>query len=105
MRAGSRRWEISIESEAAVRDGDGYLVKTWSEFVAVWGERLDKQGREYLDARQEQAEAATIIRIPHIDGITTAMRFVLDGRTYDITSTSEIGRRKGLEIVGVCRER
>lgn len=43
-------------------------------------------------------EAVLTFRLRYLDGITTADRLQYAGSDYDITGTTEIGRRRGLLI-------
>ncbi len=90
------------------RNASGESVKSWdppASFFEVWAQKEDLVGRELFVAQQIAAKTNTRFRIRYVDGVTPreTLRIVCDGRDYDITAVSEIGRREGLEILAWAR--
>lgn len=94
---------VVIQSSAETTGDGGGLEQTWSTVATVWAGKEDSKGREFFAANQEIAERATRFRIRYRSGVTEKMRVSLDGRTYDIESIEEIGRREGLWLYCVAR--
>ena len=103
MRSGMLRHRVTIEQKVPTRDTFGGEVETWTLVATVWASVEPLQGREYLAARQLQAELTTRIRIRRRTGILPQMRVVWGSHTYDIQAViePESGRR---ELQLMCTE-
>jgi len=103
MRAGRLRHRVTIQQKVPTRDTFGGELVTWSPVATVWASVEPLQGREYLAARQLQAELTTRIRIRCRTGILPQMRVVWGSHTYDIQAViePESGRR---ELQLMCTE-
>lgn len=97
--AGPLDRRITIESRTIVQSSTGAPTETWATFATVWASKRDLKGREYFEARQDQAEVTTEFKIRHLSGLQREMRIQLDGDTYDIQHIAEIGRREGQMIL------
>lgn len=76
---------------------------TWSDYLTVWAQAKPISGAETFAASQFQAKADIqfLIRWSNASQtITTLDRVAFDGRTFDIVSVDEVGRREGLQILG-----
>lgn len=105
MRAGDLRHRVVIQNYSVAQDDYGAPVKTWSNEFTVWGAVEPLSGREYLDAREMQAEVTTRIRVRYRGDVTysTDKRATWDGHTYDIESVIEVeGRRREIHLM--CKE-
>lgn len=81
-------------------------VVTWSPIATVWAEKKDISDRERLQARETTAEITTRFRIRWsqvVRYVDPEHRIEYDGRTYEIFSVKEVGRRDGLEITAMAR--
>lgn len=103
MRIGPLRNRVTIESYAKSRDGYGAEVETWSRFADVWASVEPLIGREYLAAKQIQAEVTHKIRMRYIEGLAPTMRIVWGTRTFEIVSIINVSERNK-EIVIMATE-
>lgn len=97
--AGQLDRRITIESRVVTQSGTGAAGETWTTFATVWAGKRDLSGREYFEARQDQAEVTTEFTIRYLAGLKREMRILLDGDTYDIRHVAEIGRRAGQKVL------
>ena len=101
MQAG--RLDRLIELRHRVLDDDPesrQKVEAWpTAYASVWAQKVDVRGREYLAAKQVNADLTTTFRIRHRTDVVTTDRIVYNGTQYSIQSIAEIGRLEGLEIM------
>ena len=103
MRAGDLRHRVTIQQKSVVRDTYGEEDVTWTDVATVWGSVEPLQGREFIEAKQTQAEITTRIRMRYRSGILPEMRAVWDGHIYDIEAVIDVGGRKR-ELHLMCTE-
>lgn len=65
MRSGQLRHRVVLQRGTAVHDAFGQETQTWTALGTVWGAVEPLAGREYLEARQQQTDLSTRIRIRH----------------------------------------
>lgn len=97
--AGMLDRRITIESRVVTQSATGAAVETWSTFATIWASKRDLKGREYFEARQDQAEVTTEFTMHWLMGLTREMRIQYDGLIYDIQHIAEIHRRTGLRVL------
>jgi SPP1 family predicted phage head-tail adaptor len=104
MRAGKLRHRVTIqEDQGTTQDSLGQEIEDWQDVATVWAAVEPLQGREFLEAKQLQAEVTTRIRIRYRSGIEPEMRVVWGSHTYDVVSVVELeSRRQEIELM--CRE-
>lgn len=103
MKAGRLDRRIRVQRKAATQNEFGEPVYTWSDYLTVWAQAKPISGAETFAASQFQAKADIqfLIRWSNASQtITTLDRVAFDGRTFDIVSVDEVGRREGLQILG-----
>lgn len=103
MEAGKLRHRITIQSKSAVQDSFGAETITWATFATVWGSVEPLTGREFLEAKQSQAEVSVRIRIRQLAGVLPEMRVVFGAHTYEVLSVIYVEERKR-EVQLMCRE-
>ena len=103
MRAGWLRKRVTIQEKRADRDPFGAERIIWVNVATVWAGVEPLRGREYLEAKQMQADVSTRIRMRYRSGVTPEMRVLYDGRTYEIESVIDVLER-GRELNLMCRE-
>lgn len=103
MEAGRLDRLVTLQSLVITRDSDfGGEVKTWSTFAQVWAQVDNTGGREAQSAQQQVATRTVKLTIRWLSGVTETMRAVFEGRTLEIKTVAEIGRRKSLVLM--CEE-
>jgi SPP1 family predicted phage head-tail adaptor len=104
MRAGKLDRRITLQSRATSKSATtGAVSEVFADLVSVWAERQDLRGREFIAARQVNADVTTRFRIRWRSGITELHRIVDGAAVFDIAHVAEIGRRQGLEILATAK--
>lgn len=95
---------IRIERPIAAEGFDGAGSGEWEEVITVWAnvqDALPSRGERLAEGINVASRPARV-RIRYREGITSAMRFVMDGRIMEIVSgPAELGRREALEFMVV----
>lgn len=94
---------IVLQSPAASTESDGGVTTAWTTVATVWAGFRPARTREIEAARQASAEAEVVFTIRYRDDVTAAWRVTLDGRPFDVTGVTELGRRQWLEIAATSR--
>lgn len=104
MRAGTLRTRVVIQAATASQDTFGGESKTWTTLATVWGEVKPLSGREYMQARQAQADVTTRITIRYRDDITItpACRITWNGHTYDVKDVIHDAQQRQYQLM--CAE-
>jgi SPP1 family predicted phage head-tail adaptor len=106
MRAGPLDRRITLQRATRAQDATGQEVETWATLAEVWGSKRDVSDSERVAAAEVSAEITTRFQIrwdSSWSDLNPKDRVVYNGRTYDISSVKEIGRREGLEITAAAR--
>jgi SPP1 family predicted phage head-tail adaptor len=94
LRIGALRHQVTIQSYTKSRDSYGGEVETWTDLhTGVWASVEPLIGREYLAAKQVQAEVSHKVRMRYIAGLLPAMRIVWGTRTFEIESILNVQER------------
>lgn len=98
MRAGLLDRRIIIESKSESISTTGLRENTWSTFLTVWADELQKLGKESDDDMNRGTERETIFKTRYNSTITVEMRIQYQSRFYKIVDMKELGRQDGWEI-------
>lgn len=98
---------VTVERLSAPGD-DGYTTTpgAWVPLCDRAAQVIYSRGREVLQNQGVEAEVPVtfLLRWDSVTSTITAEdRIAFDGRTYDLKSAIEIGRRDGVECVGVAK--
>jgi SPP1 family predicted phage head-tail adaptor len=107
MRAGALRQRAVIQRLTTVPNttGSPFQQEQWVPYVENVPVELNAlRGREFWEARRENAETVARIRMRYISGITTDMRVIVDGRTFDIIPPIDNVGGRNAELVLLVRE-
>jgi SPP1 family predicted phage head-tail adaptor len=98
------RW-ITIERATTTRDTDNQAVKVWGTHAARWASAKPAPGTERFQNAETAAEAPMRFVFLFEDNLVTDEDRLLheDGRRYEISSVTEIGRREGWEVLATAR--
>ena len=104
MRAGFLRHRLALKAKSVSRDTFGEEDVTWTTSATVWGSVEPLRGREYMEARQGQADVSHRVVIRYRTGVVPTMRVYLeDGRALEIDGViNRLERDEMLELM--CRE-
>lgn len=103
MRAGWLRHRLTIEAPHSTKNTFGEDVVTWVDEATVWASVEPLRGREYLEARQQQAEVTHRVAMRYRDGVEPKKRLRFGQRRLLIESVvNPLERGERLELM--CRE-
>lgn len=105
MQAGWLRHRITIQDKQISRADNGEEVITWADHFSAWASIEPLRGREYLEARQIQADVDTRIRLRHQPDKQPLprMRVEFGSRYFEIVSVANV-KEKGTELNLMCKE-
>jgi SPP1 family predicted phage head-tail adaptor len=104
MEAGRLRQRVTIQQKSVTRNSYEEEIVTWTDVAEVWAEVAPLVGREYLEARQTQADVSHKVRMRYRSGILEEMRVYFESRALEVVSVINV-RELGKELVLMCRER
>jgi len=103
MEAGVLRNRITIQKKSVTRNSYGEEVITWVTHCQAWAQMEPLSGREFLEARQIQAEGMVRFTLRYQAGIEPEMRVLFGTRTFNIQAVIHVEER-GREIQLMCVE-
>ena len=85
MMSGKLRHVLTVQYQTGISDdGFGGAVPTWGTFATVRAEQRPLYSRDVMSAKAGHGEAVVKYVIRYLPGLTSAMRIVEDGTTYEI---------------------
>lgn len=106
MRLGRLNKRIVIRrATAPTRNALNEPVENWAEVGPFWAEQVQQRATESWKAGQTAAQHERIWRVRWTNrtaAITPSDRLLCDGCEFQIIGVSEIGRRIGVEIIGIA---
>jgi len=103
MNYGSMDRKIMIQSPPTDKDDGGELSGSWVLECSPWAMIKHDSSSESNDEGTEAMVDVLTFTIRYRSGITSGMRVVYDGNTYEIIGIREIGRDEYLELSAVHR--
>jgi SPP1 family predicted phage head-tail adaptor len=103
IRPGDLRERLTVQVASGTTNALGETVLAWSDSSAVWASVEGVSAREVLTAFQQETAVTHRLRMRHLPGLTSKMRFAWRGRTLEISSLLEHGNRT--EHEAICKER
>jgi SPP1 family predicted phage head-tail adaptor len=98
-RIGSLRHRIKFQTLSRATDGQGGFTETWTDLATVWAYVKPVSAREKMISNQIQYQRSHEVIIRHRTGITQEMRFLYDGRTFQIKGVRRPDERKFYLII------
>lgn len=99
MRAGKMDKRVAILREQEIgRDAVNQPILEWVTIATVWGQLAPDRGGERIEAQQLTGAENATFRIGYRGDLTVKDRVTCEGRSWDIRSVREIGRRVGTEF-------
>lgn len=106
LNAGDLDREVVIQQLTESAGSSGFPVESWSALDTVWMEKMEVRGSERFRAAQLSAPIETRWQMqyrddmdPDLVDVPKKRRLLYQGRSYDITSATEIGRQEGIELM------
>lgn len=97
--SGERRIRIEIQKCVEGKDAFGTPTKTWVPLAKAWAAKLSHSGRKFFQAQQMRNEVTEVFNIRYLTGITTEMRVITEGRTYEILDADDReGRHREVDL-------
>jgi hypothetical protein len=90
---------VVIQAATSTIDAYGVETVTWANFVTLRAKKIEGVAHDTEHGATAISDTKVTLQSYFVDGITLEHRAVYECGDYQIKSLSEIGRRKGLEIV------
>ena len=104
MRAGELDRLVDVRKNTPVESASGDPVDNFSSLRLVWAKVTQKQATEPFTSNQAAAFEVTEFKVRYeSDLLDYTNIFVHNGKSYDIESIVELGRREGLLITGKAK--
>lgn len=94
MKLGKLDKRAAFQSETRTPDGMGGNSRTWATDFTLWAQLKPKAGREVLTGTQQVHVQTNELVIRYRTDITTAMRVIIEGVTYNIQSFADMDSTK-----------
>ena len=102
--AGKLDRRVRIDRATATRDAHNEETLTWAEHATRWASVKPAPGTERFRSAETAAEAPMRFVFRWEAGLVGVEDLLVhDGRTYEISSVTEIGRRDGWEVLADAR--
>lgn len=89
---------VTVQARTSTRDAEGSAVDAFATEATIWAQKVQTTGSEARRAGSLRAETDLVLRIRYRSTLTEQHRLVFEGRTYDIVSIVEEGRREAQVI-------
>lgn len=108
---GERDRVVDIEQLVERKGSSGLPIEEWEPLaVGEWMSKVDTDAREDYKSAQLSGPLRTAFEgvyredmDPELVDVVKRRRFIMDGRIYDITGATQIGRRAGIEYLTLAR--
>lgn len=87
--------QTPTESASAI----GEPILTWADFATRWIAVLPLSGSESMQAMASEGSVTHRVRMRYTPGLKPKMRLTCEGRTFEIMSVVERGRREEHELM------
>ena len=84
MRSGPLRQQVTLEQTVEFQNNRGETITSWIAVAPVWASIEPLTGRKLELARQQYATVTHLLDFHYRPGVTSKMRFTLNGRVFDI---------------------
>ena len=99
LRSGTMDHLAVVQTPTESANAIGEPILTWSTFATRWIAILPLSGNEQITALANEGNVTHRIRMRYTAGIKPKMRLVSDGRTFEIMSVVERGRKEEHELM------
>lgn len=99
LKAGLMDTLATVQTPADSVNAIGEPELAWSTFATRWIALMPLSGNEALNAMANEAVVTHRVRMRYTEGLKPKMRLVSDGRTFEIMSVVERGRREEHELM------
>ncbi len=99
LKSGLMDQKATIETPTEGTNSIGEPTFTYSTFATRWLALLPLSGAERVASLQNEGTVTHRVRMRYTSGLKPKMRLVSDGRTFEIDSVVERGRREEHELL------
>ena len=99
LKSGIMDQKAVIETPTEGTNSIGEPTFTWSTFATRWIALLPLSGAERVASLQNEGTVTRRVRLRYTPGLKPKMRLVSEGRTFEIDSVVERGRREEHELL------
>jgi len=99
LKAGIMDQKAEIQTPTEGVNSIGEPTFTYSTFATRWMALLPLSGAERIASLQNEGTVTHRVRMRYITGLKPKMRLVSEGRTFEIDSVVERGRREEHELL------
>jgi SPP1 family predicted phage head-tail adaptor len=89
----------SVQTPTESANGIGEPILTWSDFATRWIAILPLSGNEQMTAMAQEGSVTHRVRMRYTSGMKPKMRLVAEGRTFEVMSVVERGRKEEHELM------
>lgn len=94
MNPGKLRHRVTIQQATRTRGAGGGYTEKWGEVATVRAAVVPLTGTERIRAMQTEANLTHRIEMRYRAGLTSAMRAVYAGRTFEIRAVIDVEERR-----------
>ena len=99
LKSGIMDQKATIETPTESSNAIGEPTLAWSTFATRWIALLPLSGAERVASLQNEGTVTHRVRLRYTPGLKPKMRLVSEGRTFQIDSVVERGRREEHELL------
>lgn len=99
LRSGVMDKLATVQTPTESANAIGEPILSWSTFATRWIAILPLSGAEAMQAMATEGSVTHRVRMRYTPGLKPKMRLVSDGRTFEIMSAVERGRREEHELM------
>lgn len=89
----------TVQTPTESANGIGEPILTWSDFATRWIAIVPLTGNEQMTAMAQEGSVTHRIRMRYTTGMKPKMRLISEGRTFEVMSVVERGRREEHELM------
>lgn len=99
IRSGLMDRLATVQTPTESANGIGEPILTWSDFATRWIAIVPLTGNEQMTAMAQEGSVTHRIRMRYTTGMKPKMRLISEGRTFEVMSVVERGRREEHELM------
>ena len=99
LRSGLMDRLAAVQAPTESANGIGEPILTWSDFATRWIAILPLSGNEQMTAMAQEGSVTHRVRMRYTSGMKPKMRLVAEGRTFEVMSVVERGRKEEHELM------
>ena len=98
MKAEKMDRKLTIQRCSYTSDDYGTPIFTWADLATVPAQMIQRSTTEFVRAQGATDAEIIVFRLRYIAGLTNTDRLLFEGRSFNITELTELGRKDGTEL-------